>query len=151
LAKLAAPVRDLRLRLIGARLVEDSGKVYVLGIQRIVLESAQVGWEALSQALSARSGVPMTLQGLEGGVLWRGSLGPLSAQFQLEANKESDALSIRLRQMRLAGMPLPLPLTLRQPLSPQAPYRPYHLDLGPLIFQEQMLRIGHTRWAGRPL
>jgi hypothetical protein len=146
LSKISAPVRGLRASLEGARILEDHGRLYVLGMDRVRIMSAEVDWEDLSKALSERSGLPMSVALEEGEVSLGVRLGPLPMSVSLSVAVEGPSLDVRLRRARLAGVPLPVGgLGLRRSLEADPPKQPYGLELAGLRLQQSGLRVGGSR------
>lgn len=146
LKKLPAPIENVHVELSGARLLEESGKVYVLGLQGLRLLSARVALQDLSQALSRRAGLPIALSGADAGLTATASLGPLPVKASLFAASESGALKAALRRLTVAGLPLPFAgrLAFEQGLRARPPYQPYSLEVAPLRFSPSGIEIGGT-------
>ena len=144
LSKLAAPVRGVRLRLDGARLLEQDGRVYILALGTVTLESARWRFDEISQALSRRSGLPVALGEEQGALSARLGRGLLSAEAALRLDREGDSLVVRLRRARLLGLPVPGAgrFSWRRGLAPRGPYQPYAIELKPVRLDARELRVG---------
>lgn len=144
LSKLASPIRDVRVRLEGARLIEDQGRVYVLSVEKVRLLRASKDRGELGAALTARSGLPIELSVTDGLLTARTRLAGLTLSISLRAAVQAGGLDLELRGLRLAGRTLPFTdgIRLRYALSPRPPYQPYFLELEPLIFSPRGLSIG---------
>lgn len=110
-----APIRGIKAELLGARLLEDKGKVYVLGLEKARLLSARQNGAELHAALAKRSGLPAE---------W-------FKRIALSAAVEAGAVSVK------AGL-FGLSWTLSVPL----PTRPFALELAPLNITPEELSIG---------
>lgn len=144
LSKLASPIRDVRVRLEGARLIEDSGSVYVLGVKKVRLLRARNSGSELGSALTARSGLPIGLDVQDGLLTASAKLAGLTLSISLRAAVRAGGLDLELRGLRLTGLRLPFTdgIRLRYDLSPRPPFQPYALELEPLIFSPQGISIG---------
>ncbi|MBI5631761.1 MAG: hypothetical protein HY921_12860 [Elusimicrobia bacterium] len=144
LANLSAPVRGIAATLEGARLLEREGKVHVLGLDRLTLASAEISWEELSRALSARARLPISVSGKDSRIRIEAHLGPLPLGMGLSLSQTEHDLKIEAQDIHLAGLPLwGVRLSGRQNLEAKAPYQPYSLALSPLRILGQGLKIGH--------
>lgn len=144
--KLPAPIEDVRVELSGARLLEDSGKVYVLGLDGLRLVSARVALRDLAEALSRRAGLPIEISAADPGLTAKATLGPLPVEVSLSAASESGSVKAALRRLTVAGLPLPFAgrLAVERSLKARPPYQPYALELGRLRFSPSGIEIGGT-------
>ncbi|MBI4423543.1 MAG: hypothetical protein HY554_07445 [Elusimicrobia bacterium] len=143
LGKLPAPVRGVRARLEGARILESGGRAYVLGVDRLEVSSASVAWEDLAKALSQRSGTLVRVSA-EGALITLGAgLGPIPVSVSFAPSASDAGLLVRLRRARL-GLPVPFAdrLWWSRSFSPRPPYQPYALVLAPFEIDARGLRIG---------
>ncbi len=144
LSKLSSPIRDVRVHLEGARLVEDGGRVYVLSIDKVRVMHASISSGELASALTARSGLPIGLGTADDLLTVQSKLAGLTLSIGLRAAVRAGGLDLELRGVRLAGLRLPFTndIRLRYELTPRRPYQPYALELEPLIFSSQGVSIG---------
>ena len=146
LAKLAAPVRGMRLRLAGARLIEDAGRVYVLSLGTVTLTAAQLRWDEASRALSQRSRLPLSVGVADGTVVLRLGRRHAWAEAALRPSMDGQMLRLRMERLRLIGISLPWVrrIAWQRSLAPRIPYQPYKIQLRPLHLDEQRLWIADT-------
>ncbi|HBL17634.1 MAG: hypothetical protein A2X36_14710 [Elusimicrobia bacterium GWA2_69_24] len=149
LAKLPAPVKDLRLVLSGARLLEDGGRIYVLGVGTVTLASGGFSWRDLAEALSGRSRLPVTVSAADGRVSVGARLGPLPADLAFRVGGLDGQLELRVERIALAGLGLPKPGPRSWDLGPRPPNQPYAIVLRPVHADERGLWIGEDSETGR--
>ncbi len=144
MSKFPAPVRDIRLRLEGARLFADQGTVRVLGVSAVRVLSADLGLEEAAHALSLRTGLPWQVTA-SGGVLAASTrLGWVAARVELVLIQTEDSLLARIRRLSLAGIPIPGAglLRYRVSLAAKPPAQPYALRLGAVHLDAGRIQIG---------
>lgn len=149
LEKLDAPVRDIRVELEGARLIEHEGRPYVIGVRKVRLLSARVAWDDLSRALSARAHLPIHFESTGQGLSARADLGPLVIHLALTAQSIRDGVLVRDMSAQVGGIPVPFlgSVLWRQGLGARLPYQPYDLELGDFTFGKSELALESASMA----
>jgi hypothetical protein len=144
LDKLPAPIEGIKIEISGARLFEDGGKVYVLGLESLRLLSARLALRDLQAALSRRASLPIALASADSELTAHARLGPLPVELSLSVALEGSGLRLEVRRLALAGLPVPFAsrLAFRRTLEARPPYQPYGIDLGALRFSPETISIG---------
>lgn len=140
--KLGAAIRGIRAELVGARLLERGGKIYVLGLERVKLLRARGNEKEFSEALSRRARLPIELLGSDGALHVGARLGPVMLKVALTLEVRGGALELSVRKARLGGVPLPLRFAYRQDLSARPPFQPYAIELGTITVSSEVLSVG---------
>jgi len=140
--KLPAPIRNVRMKLEGARLVQYEGKVYVLALDRLTLLSAEILWNDLENAIAWRSKLPVVVGEADGDIRTRIELGPLPIGTDVSVETKEDSLRVSLKRLRLWGIKVPFAKgSWDFPLKAKPPQQPYDLILGRLTISEDGLKI----------
>lgn len=131
LDKLAAPVRGLRARLEGARIIELSGRPAILRLDRLDLQKGALTWAELSAALTKRAKAPV-LVGTAGGALTaRIGEGFLSASVRIAVTASGSKVGLRTGVLRL-----------ERALTRRAPWQPFDITLADLVLADVGPRLG---------
>ncbi|TPW19234.1 MAG: hypothetical protein FD126_2889, partial [Elusimicrobia bacterium] len=131
LDKLAAPVRGLRARLEGARIIELSGRPAILRLDKLDIRQGALTWAELSAALTKRAKAPVSV-GTEGGALTaRIGTGLLSASARFEVAASGSSVSLRTRILRF-----------KRTLTRRPPWQPFDVTLADLVLDDDGPRLG---------
>lgn len=143
LHKLPAPIRGLKAELSGARLLERGGKVYVLGLDKLKLVSARQSPKELSEALSRRAGLPLSIDAQGADLRAAGKVLGIALEAVVSPRAEGSEVSVTLVSLRVGGLRLPLPaFRLTRSLAPKFPYQPYALELTGLKLTPEEFAFG---------
>lgn len=143
LHKLPAPIRGLKAELSGARLLERGGRVYVLGLDKLKLVSARQSPKELSEALSRRAGLPLSIEAQGADLRAAGRVLGIALEAVVSPRAEGSEVSVSLVSLRVGGFKLPLPaFRLTRSLTPNFPYQPYALELTGLKLTPEEFAFG---------
>lgn len=144
LAKMPAPIRDIRINISDAELIEDHGRFYVLHIGEVELASARLKWTELSAALTARSRLPISIEKTPSGLRALARLPALPLELWLDFHIAPKDIEVAVSRAKVAGIKVPFLAgsAWRRSLAPAPPYQPYRLKISEMKFNDQELSIG---------